>query len=70
MEEKMFDKPFKTCSCGRSFSREQWSQLDFVGIWKLDEFEIPLELRNCLCGSTIAIKIAPTQKEKEDGNTL
>lgn len=49
----------KQCGCGRTFTREGWDRLEFVGRQHVpeDEFgpEISIELRNCPCGSTIAI---------------
>ena len=50
--------PFKLCSCcGKVFTRKQWRELLFVG---LQDFpgEPLLELRNCDCGSTLAIERA------------
>ncbi len=51
----MTDATIKTCGCGRSYTLEQWRKLPWVGEWK-DEVET-LELRNCVCKSTIAIEI-------------
>lgn len=50
----------KVCSkCGRTFTKEQWEQLPQIGLqvipaWK-DEPEEILDLRNDVCGSTLAI---------------
>ncbi len=41
----------KTCGCGRAFTAAAWARLPYVGI-----MAGCLEMRNCLCGSTIAVK--------------
>lgn len=46
-------RPLKACACGRSYTRKQWDALPYVGE-NVDELE-RLELRNCRCGSTIAL---------------
>ena len=48
----------KVCSCNRRYcTLKQWERLGYVGIHK-DERPYPdLELRNCACGSTIAVAI-------------
>lgn len=46
-------KPIKVCACGRAYSPAEWCALPFVGIMR-DDVET-LELRNCTCGSTLAI---------------
>lgn len=48
----------KACSCcGRPITEEQWEGLEYVGVQRGTE-EIPdLELRNCGCGSTLAIVV-------------
>jgi hypothetical protein len=45
----------KHCACGRSISPESWKRLPLVGTAD-DGREIGelIELRNCVCGSTIA----------------
>jgi hypothetical protein len=53
----------KECGCGRTHTPSEWPHLPFVGV--MDGFEaegnepaIPsLELRNCDCGSTLAVEI-------------
>jgi hypothetical protein len=45
----------KTCSCGRQFTKKQWEALSYVGILQ-DEMDT-FEMRNCECGSTIAIAL-------------
>lgn len=49
------------CSCGRAHTREQWSALEYCGVMDLDGSQ-PLELRNCVCGSTRAIEIEHRQE--------
>jgi hypothetical protein len=41
----------KRCRCGRQFDRAAWERLTYVGV---DE-AFRLELRNCACGSTLAV---------------
>lgn len=47
---------FKRCACGLGYTIEEFRELTFVGIDIADP-EAPLELRNCKCGSTIAIEL-------------
>lgn len=51
----------KTCACGRSFGSKGWNLLDYVGIHKDEPPHPDLELRNCICGSTIAVAM-PTDE--------
>jgi hypothetical protein len=47
----------KTCSCcGQKYTAPEWGSLPLCGYYQ-DEVE-RLELRNCRCGSTIAIEVA------------
>lgn len=47
----------ETCSCcGRKFGAAEWSRLQYVGIQEAPGMS--LELRNCSCGSTIALVLA------------
>lgn len=42
----------KVCSCGASFTREEWNALPLVATTFLDE---PIEIRNCpVCDSSLA----------------
>jgi hypothetical protein len=52
--------PFiKTCGCGLTYSRLQWSKLPFVGVQVLDPETGELaDLRNCACGSTLSVLLA------------
>lgn len=43
----------KKCGCGREHTKEDWKQLPLVGVMQEDF----LELRNCPCGSTIALPL-------------
>jgi len=45
----------KRCACGAAFTQRQWNALKLVGYHSDDVEE--LELRNCGCGSTIAITL-------------
>ncbi len=45
----------KTCGCGRMHTRAAWRALPFKGT-QCDEVD-HLELRDCPCGSTIAVVV-------------
>lgn len=45
----------KSCACGRQHSASEWARLPYCG--EHDDGEIVLELRNCACGSTIAVEV-------------
>jgi len=45
----------KHCACGLSFDPTEWAALDYVGV-SADEVQ-RLELRNCPCGSTLAVDL-------------
>ena len=47
----------KRCACGRTFTAHEWSLLVFVG--RMMDPEESIELRNCPCGSTVAIEVEP-----------
>lgn len=51
----------KKCGCGLSYSRETWTRLALVGTQYVpaDAFgpAEAIELRNCACGSTLAIEV-------------
>ena len=47
----------KTCGCGREYNQTAWLALVFVGL-QADEVET-LEIRNCPCGSSIAVVLLP-----------
>jgi hypothetical protein len=46
---------FKVCGCGRPYTRAGWDRLPFVGVQ--DDGVERIELRNCVCGSTIAVAL-------------
>lgn len=51
--------PYKTCSCGRDFTKKEWQKLKFVGVQDTvdEEHFYRLELRNCpTCRSTIGVE--------------
>ena len=41
------------CACGMVYPPDMWERLDMCGIQSLEWGEV-LELRNCVCGSTLA----------------
>ena len=43
----------KVCSCSRAYDAEGWEALHFVGV---QPGEPDLVLKNCLCGSTLALE--------------
>ena len=45
----------KACRCGASWSGEEWKTLVLVGYADGGE-DGELELRNCVCGSTLAVQ--------------
>ncbi|MBV9311531.1 MAG: hypothetical protein JOZ73_11900 [Solirubrobacterales bacterium] len=55
-------KQAKKCSCGRAHSRAEWFGLEYLGPMELDE-EHDVELRNCPCGSTIALPVDRSSSE-------
>lgn len=58
-----------TCSCGRSYSREAWDALRFDGILtgfhEIKRYQCfdDLEMRRCLCGSTMALPVKILQNK-------
>jgi hypothetical protein len=54
----------KRCSCGRKYTTlEEWDALNFVGAMPDDNGA--LEMRNCVCGSTIAVRMSDVAGEVE-----
>lgn len=53
--------PVKACRCGRTFALCEWRDLRLVGF--MDDGVDVLELRDCPCGSTIAIEAPPTGED-------
>ena len=57
---KPWNKGFKRCSCcSKCFTRTMWAKLEYVGIQPFCPYNesepSDLELRNCACGSTLAV---------------
>ena len=52
----------KRCSCGKVYDREHWEALPLVGPSRMDWGEVQ-ELRNCVCGSTIAIVLEEGEQQ-------
>jgi CheY-like chemotaxis protein len=46
----------KQCGCGREYTRDRWLALDLCGRIHIPGGRIALELRNCVCGSSIAVQ--------------
>lgn len=50
-------KPYKRCGCGRVYTLAQWLELRLVAAnWER------LEMRDCVCGSTIAVRLSTLPK--------
>lgn len=51
-------KVWKRCKCGRSYSKSEWANLHYVGpiVSETEKMVFTLEMRNCLCGSSITIE--------------
>jgi DnaJ-class molecular chaperone len=47
--------PAKKCACGATYNTRTWEKLDLVGTME-DDVET-IELRNCMCGSTLAVVV-------------
>lgn len=55
------------CSPGkfsRSYTAAEWAALPLIGFQDFGDGE-PLELRNCACGSTLAIEFKPANDTQE-----
>lgn len=59
----------KICRCHRTYTRESWDALPLVGIQHVDE-GLDLELRNCGCGSTIAIELVDPEADTLPSSAL
>jgi len=44
----------KTCACGLKYTRDEWELLPYRGVQETPDEN--LELRDCKCGSTLAIR--------------
>jgi hypothetical protein len=47
----------KVCGCGRQYSKSNWEELPLCGV--TDDGVERIELRQCVCESTIAIVLGP-----------
>jgi hypothetical protein len=59
MNSPVPDPVVKRCSsCERVFTLTQWGALKSLGIQSFEDDDIPpLELRNCMCGTTLAVEV-------------
>lgn len=48
---------FKSCSCGRQFTANDWLDLHSIGFMDSGDDYTMLDLRNCPCGSTLASEV-------------
>jgi CheY-like chemotaxis protein len=58
----------KRCSCGREHTRAQWAALARCGRMHLVRRHAVLELRNCDCGSTLALQIETPEDNGDDSS--
>jgi hypothetical protein len=56
------DAIFKKCSCGRTYTREQWENLPDKKVYTLEWGEVH-DQRQCPCGSHIIIVLDPGEPE-------
>jgi hypothetical protein len=54
----------KTCACGLGYDVDAWRGLVFVGVHREGGGYPDLELRNCSCGSTMAVEVSEVQNER------
>lgn len=47
----------KHCDCGAGYTKECWADLPYLGRLQAFGDMAAIELRNCVCGSTIAVKV-------------
>lgn len=46
----------KRCACGACYAtRAEWAALPAIGVWR--DSVADLDLRNCACGSTLAVEL-------------
>jgi len=55
-KSKLPDGVVVKCSCGREIKREQWNGLALCGRVHLPQRDVFFELRNCRCGSSLALE--------------
>lgn len=52
----------KTCSCGIRYTFKRWNRLPLLGHAEYEWGEVQ-EMRNCSCGSTMAIQLVEGEPE-------
>ncbi len=57
----------KRCSCGREFTGGQWSTLPRCGRMHLARRDTVVELRNCPCGSSMALQLDHLDEAAHEG---
>jgi two-component system cell cycle response regulator DivK len=57
----------KRCSCGAEFTRSQWSALPRCGQMHLARRDTVVELRNCPCGSSMALQLQGPDETADEG---
>lgn len=61
----MTTQTLKRCSCcGHDHDAESWGSLEYLGIMDPEDGEPAIEMRNCTCGSTLAIELPGTGAAK------
>ena len=53
------DRIVKRCGCGRTYIDRTWRELPRIGfqVGVRGDRDVPCELRNCSCGSTISLEV-------------
>ncbi len=67
-EEPLARDLVKRCGCGRTFTRPQWSALASCGRMLLRRDDAVVEVRHCVCGSSLALRIEASRAP--DGDAL
>ena len=57
----------KRCACGREFTRSQWLALPRCGRMHLARRDKVIELRNCACGSSLALQLEGESEPADEG---
>jgi CheY-like chemotaxis protein len=57
----------KRCGCGREFTRSQWVALPRCGRMHLARRDKAVELRNCACGSSLALQLEGGSEPADEG---
>jgi CheY-like chemotaxis protein len=60
----------KRCSCGRQFTRAEWSTLASCGRMHLVRSHAVVELRNCACHSTLGLQLDATTGDESTPDDL